>query len=93
MEVGGPQVSCDSPHGYEVLGVFAVNRDADAPYPGKAELTAIAVARCEPKVSRIDNRPADFKVVVEYPTESGWVDGDHDVACVAVAERTAPLRA
>lgn len=92
VEVGGSQVSCDSPHGFEVLGVFAVNRDADASYPGEAELTKIALARCEPKVARIKNPPADLRVVVEYPTESGWVDGDHDVACVAFAVRETPLR-
>lgn len=92
VEVGGRQVSCDTEHGYEVIGVFAVNRDTDSPYPGKAELTRIALSRCEPKVSRIKNPPADLKLFVEYPTEVGWVDGDHDVACVAFAVRDAPLR-
>jgi hypothetical protein len=92
VELGGRQVSCDSPHGYEVLGVFAVNRDADAPYPGEAELTRIALARCAPKAERIKNPPADFRLLVEYPTEAGWVDGDHDVACVAFAVRETPLR-
>ncbi len=43
-------------------------------------------------MARIKNPPADLRVVVEYPTESGWVDGDHDVACVAFAVRETPLR-
>lgn len=92
VEVGGPQVSCDTPHGYEVLAVFAVNNDADAAYPGEAALTKLTLARCAPKVERVKNPPADFKLFVEYPTERGWVDGDHDVACVAFAVREAPLR-
>lgn len=92
VEVGGAQVSCDSPHAFEVIGVFAVNHDTDAAYPGKAELQKVTLARCAPKVSRIKKRPADLQVVVEYPTEAGWVDGDHDVACVAFAVREAPLR-
>ncbi|MEZ5177035.1 MAG: septum formation family protein [Acidimicrobiales bacterium] len=91
VELGGAQVSCDSVHGFEVLGVFSVNHDTDAPYPGKAELTRIAVARCQPKVDRVRSS-APFTVGVEYPSETGWVDGDHDVACVAIVERDAPLR-
>jgi hypothetical protein len=92
VELGGRRVSCDLPHGYEVLAVFAVNRDADAPYPGEAELTEIALERCEPKVDRIKNPPAGLRIAAEYPTEAGWDDGDHDVACVAVVERETPLR-
>lgn len=90
VEVGGAQVPCNQDHAYEVIGSYAVNRTADAPYPGVKSLTATAAARCKAALADLDSRPAGMRVMVEYPTEAGW-KGDHDVTCVVYAPGKKPL--
>jgi hypothetical protein len=84
--------ACNTAHTLEVMRVFAVNRDADARYPGTAELLVIGNRECKAIADRLEEKGVDAEVKVEYPTEVGWGDGDHDVACVAVTPtRSKPL--
>lgn len=85
IEVGGDSVDCSEPHGFEVIGVYSVDRDADSPYPGVDSLQRTALERCKAAEERLRERPAGLHLLVEYPTEQGWSDADHDVACVAAA--------
>ncbi|MFN8019740.1 MAG: septum formation family protein [Acidimicrobiales bacterium] len=82
------EVSCDDGHTEEVPIVFAVNRDADAAYPGVDGLLVAARTKCAPLVRRIGQTKAGKGVAIrlsaEYPTEKGWEAGDHDVACVLI---------
>ena len=91
VEVGGTQVDCDSDHAYQVIATHSVNHDADAEYPGVASLTKTALALCRPEIDKLKRPPAGMRIVVEYPTADGWNAGDHDVSCVAVANRDVPL--
>lgn len=87
------RVSCQTEHTMQVVDVFAVNRDADAPYPGTAKLLVLAQDECEAISQRLTKKGVDFTMKAEYPTEVGWGEGDHDVACVAVTPvRSDPLR-
>lgn len=87
------RVPCETEHTMQVMDVFAVNRDADAAYPGTAKLLVIAQDECEPISERLAKKGVDFTMKAEYPTEVGWGDGDHDVACVVVTPtRSDPLR-
>jgi hypothetical protein len=75
---------CDLKHEMQVMKVFAVNRDADARYPGTAELLVLGQERCKAIADRLTKKDVDFEMKVEYPTEVGWGRADHDIACVAV---------
>ena len=87
------RVSCKAEHTMQVMDVFAVNRDADAAYPGTAKLLVLAQDECEAISQRLTKKGVDFTMKAEYPTEVGWGEGDHDVACVAVTPvRSDPLR-
>lgn len=83
--------SCKADHDAEVLAVFAVDPDADAPYPGPDALEAEGRARCEPVVAALPSRPDGMTLDIEYPTRDGWADADHDVACVAMITRRGSL--
>ncbi|WP_421119486.1 septum formation family protein [Aquihabitans daechungensis] len=86
------RTKCTTAHTLQVAKVFAVNRDADAPYPGTAELLTTGQAECRSIAKRVAAKDVEFAMKVEYPTEVGWSDGDHDVACVLVTPtRTAPI--
>ncbi len=85
VEVGGDSVDCSDPHGFEVIGAYAVDRDADSPYPGVDALRQFALDRCQAAQQDLRARPEGLNFVVEYPTEKGWDDADHDVTCVAAA--------
>ncbi|MCB0976799.1 MAG: translation initiation factor IF-2 N-terminal domain-containing protein [Acidimicrobiales bacterium] len=80
-------LSCTSKHDAEVLAVFSVNRDADSPYPGAEHLVEIGRERCQSLLESLKTRPPGMTVEIEYPTQEGWSDADHDVACVVVATR------
>jgi len=83
---------CDARHRLQVAKVFAVNRNADAPYPGTADLLAQGQEECAAIAKRVAAKDIEFDLKIEYPTEIGWRDGDHDVACVLVTPpRTAPI--
>lgn len=83
---------CDRPHTLEVAKVFAYNRDADAPYPTDEQFLAAAADRCGGLAERATREDPDAQLKIEYPTEVGWGDGDHDVACVLLtSERDEPL--
>ena len=87
------RVSCETEHTMQVMDVFAVNRDADAAYPGTAKLLVLAQDECESISQRLTKKGIDFTMKAEYPTEVGWGEGDHDVACVVVTPvRADPLR-
>jgi hypothetical protein len=81
-------ISCRAAHQFEVLEVFAPDRDADSPYPGPAELKAAAVERCAADVKAL---APGGRLAVEYPTKQGWNDADHDVACVIDLAHTGSL--
>lgn len=83
--------SCKGDHDVEVLAVFAVDRDADSPYPGVADLQELGRKRCAPIVDGLAEVPRGTRIEIEYPTEDGWAHADHDVACVAVVTRKGSL--
>jgi hypothetical protein len=86
--------SCKQRHTLQAMKVFAVDRDADARYPGAAALLVLGQKECKAIAERLAAKDVDFVMKVEYPTEVGWGQADHDVACVAVTpERSAPLGA
>lgn len=91
VETSARDRSCKGSHDVEVLAVFAVDRDADSAYPGADDLIAIGLERCAPVVDALAERPRDLRIEIEYPTEDGWADADHDVACVAVVTRSGSL--
>lgn len=83
------RVRCDVPHEFEVLGVYSVDRDADADFPAVDDLVDEAKRRCA-----ADHDPsliAGLPLVIERPTATGWADGDHDLACLAHATRDGSL--
>lgn len=83
--------SCEGAHDVEVLAVFAVDRNADSPYPGIDDLKAFGLGRCSPVVDALAELPRSTRIEIEYPTEDGWKRADHDVACVAVVTRNGSL--
>ncbi len=89
--MGDLRRSCTSRHDSEVLAVFAVDRDADSPYPGTDALEEVGRRRCRPIVDGLEPVVEDLQVAYEIPTEAGWADADHDVACVAIITSDAPL--
>lgn len=94
IEHGAKRVSCDAEHQFEVLVVAAVNRDADAPYPGPERLETEALSRCEDLSDvLVADAPDELVLLAEIPTREGWESGDHDVTCVSALPRDEPLRA
>ncbi len=92
VETHTDKTYCTRRHTLEVIDVWAWNRDADAPYPGPEAFLKAVGKRCG---GVVDDLLADADVAAlnptlgaEYPTEDGWFDGDHDVACVVVTEPT-----
>jgi len=98
VEVGTRLVACGEQHTVQVVRVFAVDRDADARYPGADELQAVAVDRCGALVEGLldakgDRAAIDGVLLGEVPTAAGWNHADHDVACAVVtAPRKGALR-
>ncbi|MCB0969989.1 MAG: septum formation family protein [Acidimicrobiales bacterium] len=80
VEVGEAKADCDGPHHIEVLSVFALERDVDAPYPGLEGFVAASGEQCADALAAID-AAGTGTLVLEYPTEQGWRDADHDVTC------------
>lgn len=78
---------CNGPHTVEVVKAFAINRDADASYPGPDGILLVAKDVCEPIFEKLAAKGVTAEFKTEYPTENGWRDGDHDVSCLAVTER------
>jgi hypothetical protein len=86
------QTDCDMAHTMEVAKVFAINRDADAPYPTEAAFITAAKSQCGAIHDRLVKKGVDVTLQSEVPTEVGWARGDHDVACVLITPtRTKPL--
>ena len=87
---GSDAVECSRPHVMEVGPVYAVDRDADSPYPGEEALEASALKRCGAlAVEAAEVYGTKVFLQAEYPTQAGWEDADHDVACVFLtSERT-----
>lgn len=77
---------CDRPHTLEVATVFAYNQDADAPYPSEAEFVEAAGKQCGALYDKVTEDGEQVRLSIEYPTEVGWSDGDHDVACVFITD-------
>lgn len=73
--------SCNARHSLEVVDVFAYNRDADAPYPGVDQLLVAGQKTCAAALESAQGEEPDAALLVEYPTQSGWGDGDHDIVC------------
>lgn len=86
-------VSCSVQHQLEVGPVFAVDRDADSPYPAVKQIQADATKHCGDLAAGLAlQNKSSVSLQVEYPTEAGWDDADHDVACIFVtAERKGSL--
>lgn len=97
IEAGTDNVSCRTGHTVEVVRVYAINRDADAPYPGRDALQADAERRCGKLVTDLldpegDGSPIEGVLFAEVPTEDGWADADRDIACAVItAERKGAL--
>lgn len=91
VELTFESVSCRAAHDGEVLGVFALLPEADVPYPGSDELNAYGRERCASVIDGLPDGGEGVTIVIEYPTEAGWDDADHDVACVAMASRRGSL--
>jgi hypothetical protein len=94
VETGGRTVECQAKHVSQVFLVFAVNRQADALFPGEEALEAQAEKKCRPIVDEWitptdGDPPVGVTLFIERPTQDGWEAGDHDVACVALTESRA----
>ncbi|HWJ97918.1 MAG TPA: hypothetical protein VNQ33_07135 [Acidimicrobiales bacterium] len=85
--------TCQQGHTLEVVKVFAYDRDADAPYPGADKILIAAQEKCADVFAQVQEELSSVKTDVEYPTEVGWGDADHDVACTVStdAERSGKL--
>jgi hypothetical protein len=85
--------ACGVNHTMEVVKVFAFDRDADSPYPGADQILLAAQQQCAAVFEKILAKVPDATTDVEYPTEVGWSDADHDVACTVSTpdERTGKL--
>ena len=97
VETGARLVRCSQAHTVEVIDTFAPNHDADAPFPGVAELERLAVVRCLPAIAKA-NEPtakapgAQAQLRIERPTQTGWDQADHDITCLAVTPvRNTPI--
>ena len=76
-------VNCRQPHSIEVASAFAVNREADSPYPHAAGFKALAAKHCDAILAKAQAKSHGAVLLVpEYPTKKGWENGDHDVTCV-----------
>ena len=89
VETNGRLVRCQLVHTVEVIDAFAPNRDADAAFPGAAELNALAFKRCGPALAALNEAnvadpTAKATLQIERPTEVGWDDADHDLVCLAI---------
>lgn len=97
IEAGTDNVNCRSSHTVEVVRVYAINRDADAPYPGRDALQADAERRCGKLVADLldpegDGSPIEGVLFAEIPTEDGWAEADRDIGCTVItAERRGSL--
>ena len=92
VEHGFERVSCEADHQYEVLVVSAIDRDADAPYPGADRLEVQALERCDDLSEvLVPDAPDELVLRAEIPTREGWESGDHDVTCVSALPRDEPL--
>jgi len=80
----GRQTPCKNKHQVEVVSVFAVDRDADSPYPGAEGIVVAAQRECGDAFAAAKEEVPTAELKVEYPTETGWDDADHDVACLIV---------
>jgi hypothetical protein len=78
-------VPCTTTHDAEVFDAFTVPGTA---YPGDREVTATATTTClstaKTKLKTADQ--PNVKVAYLKPLEDSWNQGDHSVACVAVAK-------
>ena len=86
VEIDGDnsKIDCFQKHGVEVAAVFAPDRDADSAYPGVKGLLTEAQRRCATVVAKAQKKDASATLRVEYPTDQGWHNGDHDVACLLI---------
>ena len=84
IEFATDNVNCDANHTMEAAIVFAVNRNADEPYPGMSGIVEAAQKVCGPTVAKHEADGVTVELKAEYPTEQGWGDGDRDVVCMLV---------
>lgn len=79
------RVDCeDEGHTVEVVKVYAPDRDADSPYPGAGAFVVSVQTECGKLLDAANDKGANATLKGEYPTATGWADGDHDVACLLV---------
>lgn len=83
------RTSCGTRHSHEVLGVYAVDPRADAPYDA-ARIRDEVLRRC--RADWDASIPAGATYALEWPTAPSWDRGDHDVACLLVAEASDSIR-
>lgn len=88
VETGNVRRECATLHTVEVARVFAVDRDADSPYPGAKAMQEMVRTRCADVTALVraskGGSQASVVLSAEYPTSDGWGRGDHDVACILV---------
>lgn len=90
VEVGTDQVDCADRHEVQIIRVYAYDRDADSAYPGLDALAEDARDRCADEAEELlagdGDEPVSGVLFAEVPTEDGWADADHDVACAIVTD-------
>lgn len=83
------RTSCGTRHSHEVLGVYAVDPRADAPYDADVIRDEV-LRRCGADWD--DRIPRGATYALEWPTAPSWDRGDHDVACLLVADAADSIR-
>lgn len=88
-----PTIDCGQPHGGEV---FAVLTMPDGAYPGAAVIDEWK-NKCPPELATFSagaGADPSVGVLVLYPTQQRWNDGDRVVTCIATSDpkRTGSLR-
>ena len=78
-------VDCDSPHVFEVFGVFDHEADDDEPYPGDDGLLEYADGECQPLFEDyvgIDYQSSIYWITSVTPSQETWDDGDdREIVC------------
>jgi hypothetical protein len=79
-------IECTTPHAGEVFFVGDVPADRDADFPTDLGWEAFAADRCTPAFADYTGSAYEGQDVLEYswftPTETGWSEGDREVACI-----------
>ena len=87
-----PHHPCTDQHDAEVF--FVADYPASDAFPGEDAFDAFTDANCVPAFATytgLDFYASDYDIGVLYPTEEGWGQGDHEIACYAVRTDAAKM--